>query len=140
MKYTTETGRTLIPEGHIVAMINNVKEKEIPGGYIIYEWSFECEENGNVKYFNLSTFSSQMVDLLRALNCQEVTKNKFEWDSEEVIGNTIEFNICHVADKKGVIREQMSDIKLLTSPTKQEKQDIAWGNDNIGGTDDKPTN
>ena len=126
-KHSTETGRTLIPEGHIVAMITNVKEKEIPGGYIVYEWSFEAEEGDKAKYFSMSMFSSQMADLLRALNCQEVSKNRFEWDDEQVIGNTIEFNIVHVADKKGVIREQMSDIKLLTAAP--VKQDIAWGDD-----------
>lgn len=135
MRFTTETGRTLTPEGHNVAMITNVKEKEIPGGYIVYEWSFEKEEDNNVKYFGLTMFSSQMADLLRALGCQEVIKNRFEWESEQVIGNTIEFNIVHAADKKGVIREQMADIKLLSAPSmqeKQEKQDIAWGEDKIG--------
>lgn len=136
MKYTTETGRTLVPESHYVAMINNVKEKNIKE-FIIYEWSFEAEVNGKAYYFSLSMFSSQMGDLLRALGCQEVTKNKFEWDSDQVIGNTIEFNICHVSDKKGVVREQMSDIKLLTSPVKEKKEEIAWGDDNIGGTDGK---
>lgn len=128
MKYTTETGRTLVPEGHIVAMINNVKEKEIPGGYIVYEWSFESES----KHFSLSMFSSQMSDLLRALGATEVTKNKFAWDSDNVIGNTIEFNLCHVVDKKGVVREQMSDIKMLSAPSRKEKTDIAWGDDKVG--------
>lgn len=132
MKYTTETGRTLLPEGPVVAMITNVKEKEIPGGYIVYEWAFETEEDGKSKYFSLSMFSSQMSDLLRILGATEVTKNRFEWDSDQFIGNTIEFNIVHVADKKGVVREQMSDIKLLTAPSKQEKQDIAWGDDHTG--------
>lgn len=131
MKHTTETGRTLVPEGHYVAMINNVKEKTIKE-YILYDWSFECQEGENPYYFGLTMFSSQMADLLRALGCSETTKNKFEWEDEQVIGNTIEFNICHVADKKGVIREQMSDIKLLTAPIKQEKQDIAWGDDKVG--------
>ena len=119
-KFTTETGRTLVPEGHVVAMINNVKEKEIPGGYIVYEWSFESED----KHFSMSMFSSQMSDLLRALGATEVTKNRFEWDSDAVIGNTIEFNIVHVADKKGVIREQMSDIKLLTQAPPKEQ--VTW--------------
>lgn len=127
MKHTTETGRTLVPEGNYTAMINNVKEKDIPGGYTVYEWSFEIEEGSKSKYFSISMFSSQMADLLRALNCQEVTKNKFEWDDEQVIGNTVEFNICHVADKKGTIREQMSDIKLLTqSPIPIKKEEIVW--------------
>lgn len=123
-KHTTETGRTLLPEDHYVAMINNVKEKEIPGGYIVYEWSFEADGGDKAKHFSLSMFSSQMADLLRALGCQEVSKNRFEWDDEQVIGNTIEFNVVHVVDKKGVIREQMSDIKLLSA--KPVNQDIAW--------------
>lgn len=131
MRYSTETGRALVPESHYVAMINNVKEKTIKE-FIIYEWSFEAEVSGKAFYFGLSLFSSQMGDLLRALGCQEVTKNKFEWDSEQVIGNTIEFNICHVADKKGIIRETLSDIKLLSAPTKSEKEDIAWGDDHVG--------
>ena len=135
-KHTTETGRTLIAEGHYIAMINNVKEKTVKE-FILYDWSFEAEVDGKPYYFGLSMFSSQMAELLRALGCTETTKNKFEWDDEQVIGNTIEFNICHVADKKGVIREVMSDIKLLTAPSKQEKQDIAWGDDNIGGVDKK---
>lgn len=131
-KFTTETGRTLLPEGHVVAMINNVKEKEIPGGYIIYEWAFESEEDGKAKYFSMSMFSSQMADLLRALGYSEVSKNRFEWDSEQCIGLTIEFNIVHVADKKSVIREQMSDIKLLSEVPKKESTEIVWGEDNIG--------
>ena len=126
-KFTTETGRTLVPEGHVIAMITNVKEKEIPGGYIVYEWSFEMVDNGKIKYFGLSMFSSQMADLLRALGCQEVTKNKFEWDSEQVTGLTLDFNIVHVADKKGTIREQMADIKLLSAVPQVKKDDtIEW--------------
>ena len=124
MKHTTETGRTLVPEGHYVAMINNVKEKEVKE-FILYDWSFEAVVEDKPYFFGLTFFSSQMADLLRALNCKEVTKNKFEWDDEEVIGNTIEFNVCHVPDKKGVVREQMSDIKLLTQTPKKEEP-ITW--------------
>lgn len=127
MRHTTETGRALVPEGHYVAMINNVKEKEIKE-FILYDWSFETEVDGKAYYFGLTFFSSQMAELLRALNCKEVTKNKFEWEDEEVIGNTLEFNICHVPDKKGVVREQMSDIKLLTKsePKTKTQEEVNW--------------
>jgi hypothetical protein len=124
-KFTTETGRTLVPEGHYVAMINNVKEKDIPGGYIIYEWSFESLVNDKTFHFSISLFSSQMADLLRALGATETTKNKFEWEDSMAIGQTIEFNVCHSADKKGTIREQLSDIKLL-SPGPAKKDEIVW--------------
>lgn len=126
MKFTTETGRTLIPEGHYAAMINNVKEKTIKE-FILYEWSFESLVNEKAFYFGITLFSSQMADLLRALGCTEVTKNKFEWDSDQVIGHTVEFNIAHVEDKKSVIREQLSDIKLLSSvPTPPKEDKIEW--------------
>ena len=125
MKHTTETGRSLVPEGHYVAMINNVKEKTIKE-FILYDWSFEAQEGDKPYYFGLTMFSSQMSELLRALGATEVTKNKFEWDDEQVIGNTIEFNICHVADKKGVVREVMSDIKLLTQAPQTKKEEIVW--------------
>lgn len=126
MKHSTETGRTLVSEGHYVAMINNVKEKTVKE-FILYDWSFEANVDGKAFYFGLTMFSSQMGDLLRALGCTETTKNKFDWDDEKVIGNTIEFNICHAADKKGVIREQMSDIKLLTqAPPVDKKEEIIW--------------
>lgn len=117
MKHTTETGKALIPESHYEAIIEAVKSKEVKE-FIIYEWKFEALVNDKPFYFSISLFSSQMADLLRVLGAKEVTKNKFEWDDADVIGNTISFNIVHVEDKKGVIREQLSDIKLLTVGTK----------------------
>lgn len=114
VKQTTETGRSLIPEDHYDAMINSVKRKEIKE-FIIYEWSFEALVNDKPFYFSISLFSSQMAELLRALGANEVSKNKFEWDDEEVVGKTISFTLAHIADKKGVVRETLSDIKLLTN-------------------------
>lgn len=130
-KQTTETGRTLIPESHYEAMINSVKRKEIKE-FIIYEWSFEALVSEKPFYFSISLFSSQMADLLKALGAKEVSKNKYEWDDEEVVGKTIEFNLVHVADKKGVLREQLSDIKLMEPSTNPDgvksPEDITWGN------------
>lgn len=128
-KYTTETGRTLIPESNYQAMINNVKEKTVKE-YTMYEWSFEALVNEKPYYFGITLFSSQMADLLRALGCKEISKNKFEWDSDEIIGQTLSFNIVHVEDKKGVIREQMSDIKLLSNIPKvddiKKLDEVQW--------------
>ena len=82
MEYTTETGRTLVPENHYIAMINKVKEKTVRE-YILYEWSFEAEQDGEPFYFGLTMFSSQMGELLRALNCKEEPKNKFHWKDHQ---------------------------------------------------------
>lgn len=134
---TNTSDRILVPEDHYEAMINKVDRKEIKGGYIIYEWNFEALVKEKTFYFKIGMFSSQMAELLRAIGAKEVSPNDFEWDRELVKGLTMSFNVVHTTDKKGVIREQLSDIKLLSAPTKQEKQDIAWGDDNIGGTDNK---
>ncbi len=131
MKQTTETGKTLIPESHYEALITKVRRKEVRE-YIMYDWSFEALIEDKPYDFVITLFSSQMTDLLKALGAKEVSKNKFEWDDEEVVGNTLSFNIVHVEDKKGIIREQLSDIKMLSAPSKQEKQDIAWGEDHVG--------
>lgn len=122
-KQTTETGRSLIPESNYTATITEVKVKEVKS-FIIYEWSFEALVDDKPFYFKIGLFSSQMADLLRALGAKEVSTNRFEWDNEEVVGNTLSFNIVHVADKKGTIREQMSDIKLLTV---KPASGVNWG-------------
>lgn len=125
-KQTTETGKTLIPESNYEAMITKVRRKEVKE-YIMYDWSFESLLEGKTFYFVITLFSSQMTDLLKALGATEVSKNKFEWDDESVIGNTLSFNIVHVEDKKGIIREQLSDIKLLSnSNTNVSKEEIVW--------------
>jgi hypothetical protein len=130
MKQTTDTNSNfLVPESNYEAMINKIVRKEIKE-FIIYEWHFEALVNEKPFYFKIGMFSSQMADLLRALGCTEVSKGKFDWDDEEQIGKTISFTVAHVADKKGVLREVLSDIKLLTASTNpggvKSPSDIAW--------------
>lgn len=128
MRQTTDTsGRNMIPEGHYEAMITKVVRKEIKE-FIIYEWSFEAVVDEKPFYFKLGLFQSQMAELLRALKATEVSPNKFDWDDEAVVGESLSFNIVHVADKKGVIREQLADIKSLTARPEGVKEpgDIVW--------------
>lgn len=112
-KEITETGRTLVPESHYEATIQKIDRKE-PKGFIIYEWKFEALVNDKPFYFGINLFSSQMAELLRALGAKETTANRFEWETEDYVGVTISFNLLHQADKKGVIREVLSDIKMLS--------------------------
>lgn len=121
----TDTGKTLVQEGNYEALITSVIKKE-PKGFVIYEWKFESLKDDKPFYFGISLFSSQMTELLRALGAEEVSTNRFKWDDEKVVGNTLSFNIVHVADKKRVIREQLSDIKLLKSSPKKEEEPIQW--------------
>lgn len=116
-KERTNTSQySLTPESHYEAMVNRVDRKEIKGGLMIYEWHFDTFMNDKPFSFKLGMFSSQMNELLRALETVEVSKNEFEWDRDEVKGTTLSFNLCHVEDKKGVLRETISDIKLVKKP------------------------
>lgn len=124
----TETGRTLVPEANYTAMINAVKRKNVRE-FVIYEWSFEAVVDDKPFYFGIGLFSSQMTDLLRALGAEEIALNKFKWDDEAVVGLTLNFNLVHLADKKGTLREQLSDIKLMTEIPKTKPksvEEIQW--------------
>lgn len=128
-KQTTDTsGRSLTPENHYEATINKIVNKEVKG-FNIYEWSFESLLDDKPFYFKLGMFTSQMAELLRALGATETSPNKFDWDDEDYIGVTLSFNLVHVADKKGVLREQLSDIKRLTpanATTGDPARDVNW--------------
>lgn len=125
-KYTTDTSaRSLVPENHYDnAMVTRVVRKEIKE-FIIYEWSFETLVNDREFNFKIGFFPSQMAELLRTLGAKEISTNKFEWDDADVVGQHLSFNVVHVADKKGTLREQLSDIKLITDQPKSVN-DIQW--------------
>ncbi len=117
---TNTSERTLVPEDNYEATIDVVNRKEIKGGYIIYEWNFTALVDDKEFHFKIGMFSSQMSELLRAVGAVEVAPNDFEWDRKEIEGLTLSFNVVHVADKKGVIREQLSDVKLLSHIPKKD--------------------
>lgn len=124
MRRTTETGRTLIPEARYdnvnVDWVEVVNIKK----FVIYEWHFSTISNGEPFEFKLGLFSSQMGELLKALGAIETTPNKFDWDDEDVIGKKVSFNIVHVTDKKGIIREQLSDVVAIAD--EQKKEQVSW--------------
>lgn len=122
---TNTSKNVLVPEDHYEALIEKVNRKEIPGGYIIYEWNFEALVNEKPFHFKIGMFSSQMDEILKAVGATEVSKNDWEWDRDQIKGLTLSFNVIHVADKKGVIREQLSDIKLMSELPKKSDE-IVW--------------
>lgn len=130
MKYTTDTsGRNLVPENNYEATIQTIVRKE-PKGFVIYEWAFEALVNEKSFYFKLGMFPSQMEELLKALGATESSPHKFDWESDDYIGITLSFNLCHQADKKGVIREVISDVKMLSPRDRNKITDpsqVQWG-------------
>jgi hypothetical protein len=131
-KHTTETSQFTLPaEGHYDCVtIEKVVKKMIKDIYPAYDWSFSTVQDGEVLTFKVLLFPSSMGELLTALGAKEIGKNKYEWDDEAVIGENIEFNLSHKADKSGVLRVVLSDVNKAgqnVNPCGVKSPDeIAW--------------
>lgn len=112
----------LVPENHYEAVIKKAVRKDVKG-FILYEWQFKAIVDGKDFNFKIGLFASQCADILRAIGAKEVSKNKFKWNTDDVENTVLSFNLAHAEDKKGIIREVLSDIKLVGSLKKDE---VAW--------------
>lgn len=122
VKETTNTNNFELPEeGHYADLeVSKVIRKEIKE-FILYEWHF----NNGGDDLEITLFSSQMAELLRALGAVEISNGKFEWDRNEVIGYHVSLNVVHAQDKKGVMRASISDVVKLDKP----KAERGWDDD-----------
>lgn len=74
-----------------------------------YSWKLEYEDIKGEQVL----MPNKMGDLLRALGCVETEKGKFDWDTELVVNQVFQATVTHKADKKGVMRQEMSDFKAI---------------------------
>lgn len=74
-----------------------------------YSWKLEYE---GVKGEQV-LMPNKMGELLRALKCTETEPGKFDWDTELVVNQVFEATVSHKTDKKGVLRQEMSDFKPI---------------------------
>lgn len=103
MRETTDTsGYALFPKGHYKFVVTEEPQKyKTSNGKIGYIFEFETiNERGEKKIFKERFIIWLIGDLLRALKCQEVQKDKFDWDTVEVVGREIEADIAHEPDAK----------------------------------------
>lgn len=111
---TTNTyEREPIPDGEHTFEIASVRRIEkVPG---LYEWQLETEGNS----YQQNMFANEMGDLLRLLGCNEVSKNKFQWDTVMVEGRSFKATVSHVPDKKdpSIIRQKMTNFKVAEVDT-----------------------
>lgn len=86
------------------------KNKDKP--FYVWKVEFEGVKGEQILLPNL------MGDLLRVLNCTEVSKGKFDWDTDAVSGKEFTATVSHVQDKKdpAKIRQQMTDFKSPDVP------------------------
>lgn len=108
--------------------VEKVKKKIIKEVYHLYEWSFSTVVGEEIKTFTIGLFSSGMGDLLRAMGCNEVKKNEFDWDTDEVVGNNVAFTLSYMPDKSGKDRPVLSDVKKAgPKPVPTPKANtVAW--------------
>ena len=109
-----------IPDGEHTFKVVRVKSI-IKGTTKLYVWTLEypaesIAEGGirqDTEQGEQVLLPSMMGDLLRVLGCKETSKNKFLWDSEEVVGDTFVATVSHEPDKKDPtkIRQQMTNFK-----------------------------
>lgn len=79
--------------------------KHMKGDTKMYFWELEYEGNQGTQLL----LPSMMGDLLRVLGCTETKKNEFDWETELMEGKSFEATVVHAVDKKGVMRQNMSE-------------------------------
>jgi len=114
MRETTDTNDSYpdrdIPDGTYIFKVESVVKrygganKDKP----FYSWKFEYE---GVKGEQI-LMPSRMGELLRILGCTETEKGKFEFDTDIVIGKEFKATVSHAPDKKGTMRQNMTDFKV----------------------------
>jgi hypothetical protein len=84
-----------ISDGKHTFTVEKVVGKPLGGAYG-YVWTLE--EKG--KNYEQVLFGNEMKDLLKILECTEVSPGKYEWDTDAVVGKSFGVTVTHVPDKK----------------------------------------
>lgn len=102
-----------ISDGKHTFNIISVIGKQLGGAYG-YVW--KLEEDG--KNYEQVLFPNEVGGLLKALECQETSPGKYEWETEAVVGKTFSATVSHIPDKKKpeVMRQKMTDFKSEEVP------------------------
>lgn len=122
MRERTNTGGfELFPVGRYKFTVSDIPEK-IRGetGKIRFAFRFTTVINGQIRDYKESFMAWLVGDLLRALGCEEVKKDAFDWDRAEVVGKEVWANIVHEPDSKKPDRKwaRMKDIKSPEDETR----------------------
>lgn len=96
-----------IPDGKHDFTIDSVEGKPLGGAYG-YVWKFKADG----KTYEHVIFPNEMGPLLTVLGFKAID-SVFQWDTDKVQGKQFSALVSHVPDKKGVVRQKMSDFKSL---------------------------
>lgn len=98
-----------IPDGEHQFKVVRVVKKYGTNNTPFYLWKLEYDGIEG----NQIMLPSLMGDLLRILECKEISPNKFQWDTEDVAGLYFSAVISHEPDKKDPTkrRQNMAQFK-----------------------------
>jgi hypothetical protein len=96
-----------IPDGKHNFSVDSVEGKPLGGAYG-YVWKF----NVLGKIYEHVIFPNEMGSLLDVLGFKQ-NAGIYQWDTDKVQGKEFGATVSHLPDKKGVVRQKMSEFKSL---------------------------
>jgi hypothetical protein len=106
-----------LPDGRRTFKVISIR-KYMKGETKMYFWELQHKDGQGTQLL----LPSMMGELLRVLGCTEVKKNEFDWETELMEGKTFDATVSHGLDKKGVMRQTMTEF----AKTKEESDDIPF--------------
>lgn len=98
-----------LPDGRRTWKVLSVR-KHMKGETKMYFWSLAHKDGEGTQLL----LPSMMGDLLRVLGATETKKNEFDWETELMEGKVFDATVSHAMDKKGVMRQNMTEFAKST--------------------------
>jgi len=92
------------PDGRQTFKVLSVR-KHMKGETKMYFWELSYKDGEGTQLF----LPNMMGDLLRVLGATETKKGEFDWETELMEGKVFDATVSHALDKKGVMRQKMTD-------------------------------
>ena len=125
MERTNTGGFALFPEGTYLFTVTQAPEKfRTETGKIRYVWRFNTTIEGRPKAYRESFMAWMLKPLLKALECQEVVSDEFEWEPDEQVGKIVWGTIVHEPDRKNPDKKwaRMTDIQSTKEKAQIEEE------------------
>src|SRR3990167_760242 len=127
----------LNPSGHYVIDVDELNKKVRTSkrgqDFILYELKgqiVDCDFTPETNNFKISMFPNAMVDVLRALGAKETKPGLFERpENKDIAGKRIEFELIHIEDKSGQMRESLIEVKAVKDEDRKKmpaEKTSAW--------------
>ena len=100
-----------LPDGPNIFQIVKIEKFFSPAEF----WAFTLKHSKGEA--NQTFFANMLGPVLRVLGCEEVSPNLFRWDADLQTNKYFKATVSHAADKKGVLRQHMSNFEKVDAET-----------------------